>query len=455
MLLSHSILSAQTDDHGAGDQPQTNTSTFSRGQILENWGWVLAHQKKLDGVELSDAERKLFLDGFIAGVSNGPAPAELQKIYTEVEQLGRARREKRTQAITKRNEAAAAVYLERLKTNAALTELPGQVWCQILRRGAATVPKLGQTVNVHYTAHLMDGTEFNQMGPIDLVLVTNHSVCRGWVDALQQIGAGGALKLYVPPPLSEDEAESFGIEPGSLMIFDVELFGITNTLPEDLANATLPPAPAPVPLPSSGCPESQVIETWGWTIARESHAGQYGLSDAEITALARGLSAGIRQQPSPVEIRKIYPVVEQFVADQQARVRLQARQAREAEMEALFAELKRNTNVVELPDGLRYEVLKPGTGPFPRPDQTVTVRYTGHLINGHVFDRTDAGPLDIDLDKVIRGWSEGVEKINAGGKIRLYIPPALGYRDEATSGIPPHSVLIFEIELLAVKNREP
>ena len=85
----------------------------------------------------------------------------------------------------------------------------------------------------------------------------------------------------------------------------------------------------------------------------------------------------------------------------------------------------------------------------------MNVLYTGRLTNGRIFDSSQLGPLDIDLDKVIRGWSEGLEKINRGGKIKLYIPPALAYGSEATSGIPPNSILIFEVELLDIKDQPP
>ncbi len=59
------------------------------------------------------------------------------------------------------------------------------------------------------------------MGPLDLVLVTNREVCRGWTEALQRIGRGGALKLYIPPPPAEAEADHWGIPPGSAMIFEI------------------------------------------------------------------------------------------------------------------------------------------------------------------------------------------------------------------------------------------
>src|SRR5204862_3285980 len=115
-------------------------------------------------------------------------------------------------------------------------------------------------VAVHYAAHLIDGTEFSQMGPMDLVLVTNRSVCRGWIDSLQKIGPGGALRLYIPPPLSEAEASRWGIEPGSATIFDIELLNVKDTSAEDLENALLPPAPESEPPPPSGASDNAILE---------------------------------------------------------------------------------------------------------------------------------------------------------------------------------------------------
>ena len=80
------------------------------------------------------------------------------------------------------------------------------------------------------------------------------------------------------------------------------------------------------------------------------------------------------------------------------------------------------------------------------------VNYTGKLLNGTVFDSSveRKEPVDIELDKVIPGWTEGLQKINQGGKIRLYIPPDLAYGDNAQGSIPPGATLIFDVELLEV-----
>ena len=117
-----------------------------------------------------------------------------------------------------------------------------------------------------------------------------------------------------------------------------------------------------------------------------------------------------------------------------------------------FAKLKDNKNVVELPSGLRYEIVKPGDGAFPKPSDTVKVHYTGTLVDGTVFDsslqHTPPEPAEFPLDGVIPGWTEGIQKINKGGKIKLYVPAHLGYGDEGSGRIPPGATLIFDVELL-------
>lgn len=86
----------------------------------------------------------------------------------------------------------------------------------------------------------------------------------------------------------------------------------------------------------------------------------------------------------------------------------------------------------------------------------MVVDYSGRLINGSVFDQTYNEPLHIEVGSVIPGWNEGIQKINRGGKLKLYIPPDLGYGNEDHSGvvapIPANSTLIYEIELLDIQD---
>jgi FKBP-type peptidyl-prolyl cis-trans isomerase len=422
----------------AGDTnvvPPASLPAFTGPQIVEAWGWMIAQDKGVAGIEISPNELAIFLRGFAANLHHRPAPA------------------------IRKNEAEAKAFFIRLKQKTNVVELPNGLCYEILKPGAGSGPKPAQTVNVHYFGHLMDGTEFAEFGPLDMILVTNHTVCRGWVEALQKFNRGTRAKLYVPPPLSEREAEGLGIEPGSALVFDLEVFDIKDTPPADLANATLPPAPESEPPLAEGITDRQLVEAWGWSVAQQTRAAEFNLGDSEIAALVKGLKAGIQAQPAPGDLQKIYPAVDRFVTSGREKVRAAARQQRLAERSALFDELKKNPNVIALPSGLRYEVVKPGRGPCPKPGQMVVVNFTGRLVDGTVFDRTDNEPLHIEVGSVTRGFNEGIQKINRGGRIKLYLPPELGFGDVAASsgvaGIPAGSTLIYDIELLEIKESSP
>ena len=104
--------------------------------------------------------------------------------------------------------------------------------------------------------------------------------------------------------------------------------------------------------------------------------------------------------------------------------------------------------------GLKYRVLEPGDGDQPVATNTVVCHYKGWLDNGEVFDSSyDRGePATFPLNGVIKGWTEGLQLIKAGGKIELEIPSELGYGERGAGGvIPPNATLHFEVELLEVK----
>ena len=109
--------------------------------------------------------------------------------------------------------------------------------------------------------------------------------------------------------------------------------------------------------------------------------------------------------------------------------------------------------VTETETGLQYEVLAQGEGTEkPTATSQVTVHYHGTLINGSVFDSSvDRGePIAFGLNQVIPGWTEGVQLMSVGDKYRFYIPADLGYGNRRVGSIPGGSVLIFDVELLAI-----
>lgn len=102
---------------------------------------------------------------------------------------------------------------------------------------------------------------------------------------------------------------------------------------------------------------------------------------------------------------------------------------------------------------LQYEVIKQGNGKLAKSNDLVTVHYEGKLLDGTVFDSSykRGEPVEFPLDKVIKGWSEGVQLMKEGSKYRFYIPSKLAYGEAGNVGIDPNSLLIFDIELLKVK----
>lgn len=110
--------------------------------------------------------------------------------------------------------------------------------------------------------------------------------------------------------------------------------------------------------------------------------------------------------------------------------------------------------ITKTASGLQYEVLQEGTGPKPGPTSTVEVHYEGRLINGKVFDSSyqRKETISFPLNRVIAGWTEGLQLMTTGSKYRLYIPSELGYGTRgAGADIPPHSALIFDVELISIR----
>ena len=114
-----------------------------------------------------------------------------------------------------------------------------------------------------------------------------------------------------------------------------------------------------------------------------------------------------------------------------------------------LAENAKKPGVDTTASGLQYTIIAQGAEYKVRPQDTVVVNYKGQLLDGTVFDQNDG--IEFAANGVIAGWTEGLGLIGEGGKIKLYIPSKLGYGDRAISIIPPHSTLIFDVEIVEVK----
>ncbi len=120
---------------------------------------------------------------------------------------------------------------------------------------------------------------------------------------------------------------------------------------------------------------------------------------------------------------------------------------------AFLAENAKKEGVKTTASGLQYEVIKEGEGAKPKSTDEVRVHYHGTLIDGKVFDSSvERGePTEFPLNRVIPGWTEGVQLMSKGSKYRFFIPYDLAYGDRgAGADIKPYSALIFEVELLDI-----
>jgi FKBP-type peptidyl-prolyl cis-trans isomerase FklB len=118
-----------------------------------------------------------------------------------------------------------------------------------------------------------------------------------------------------------------------------------------------------------------------------------------------------------------------------------------------LAENGKKEGVVTLPSGLQYKILTAGTGVKPGPEDIVKVHYTGTTVNGTKFDSSfDRGePAQFRVSNVIRGWVEGLQLMQEGTKMMLYIPADLAYGERGAGNvIKPFETLIFEVELIEV-----
>jgi len=150
---------------------------------------------------------------------------------------------------------------------------------------------------------------------------------------------------------------------------------------------------------------------------------------------------------------KINPdLMNRLLSDYVAKIGVYEAEVTAKESSDFLAANKMKDGVVETESGLQYKIIEAGNDVKPGPKDTVYVQYKGTLINGEEFDASNpsADPIQLVLDRVIPGWTEGLQLIGEGGKMQLVIPSDLAYGPRATGSIPANSTLIFDLELVKV-----
>jgi FKBP-type peptidyl-prolyl cis-trans isomerase FklB len=134
-----------------------------------------------------------------------------------------------------------------------------------------------------------------------------------------------------------------------------------------------------------------------------------------------------------------------------------ASEANKKEGADFLAANRSKEGVVTLPSGLQYKILTEGTGPKPAATDTIVCNYQGTLINGTEFDSSykHGQPLSIQVNGVIKGWTEALQLMPVGSKWQLFVPSELGYGDRGSGpAIGPGATLIFEVELLSIQGKD-
>ena len=193
--------------------------------------------------------------------------------------------------------------------------------------------------------------------------------------------------------------------------------------------------------------EQKTFYAVGQVMARQ--LAVFALAPDELEQVKKGLDDGITGKTPQVSVEAYKDKIQQLALER-----------RNAQGEKLASQSKefldkaaKEKGAVKTPSGLVYKSLKEGSGASPAATDKVTVNYRGTLIDGKEFDSSYAAgkPAEFPLDQVIKCWTEGLQKMKAGGKAQLVCPPDIAYGEFGSGVIPGNATLVFEVELFEVK----
>jgi FKBP-type peptidyl-prolyl cis-trans isomerase FklB len=179
---------------------------------------------------------------------------------------------------------------------------------------------------------------------------------------------------------------------------------------------------------------------------RDAESGHLALPEREIQTALDKMQADVNQRQ------------QQRMKEIAARMK-ELGEKNKAEGPKFLEENKKKEGVVALPSGLEYKVLTEGEGKLPGPSDIVTVNYRGMFLDGVEFDSSarQGKPAEIALDgHFIPGMLEALKLMKVGSKWMIWVPPELAYKEAGMPPIiPPNAVLVFEVEVLGIKEKPP
>lgn len=348
----------------------------------------------------------------------------------------------------------------------------------VLKAGSgAEQPRFGDRVRVHYSGWTTDGTLFDSSvkrgEPSEFGL---GQVIEGWNEGLALMSPGARFKFTIPSDLAYgDEGHPPVIPPKATLVFEVELIAITARA---MAYVAWQEGDG-VETGESGLEFRYLVRGEGRAAAKADLVQlEYALYDPAHKPVLCSSMDGSALMGMPEQMPLPFMTEAMGFLREGDRVLLRVPPALgfsgrtppgiDAQSPTLWQlELKRamtfttpdfslpsEDELTRSPSGLGYRVLRPGGGPKPKSTSQVTVHYQGWLTDGTSFDGSyERGqPATFGLNRVIPGWTEGLQLVGEGGMIQLLIPPALGYGERGSPPvIPANATLLFTIEVIQVQ----
>ena len=189
--------------------------------------------------------------------------------------------------------------------------------------------------------------------------------------------------------------------------------------------------------------------SYAWGLAMGRQLQGMGMKELNVVDFKDGVRSVFDGSEPAIGVEEAQKLIQDYLNDLQAK----AEETAKAAGKKFLEENKKNADVKETASGLQYVVEKEGTGAQPTAEDEVTVHYTGRLLDGTVSDSSvnRGEPATFPLNRVIPGWTEGVQLMKEGAKYTFFIPSDLAYGPQGIPGaIPAHSTLIFDVELIKV-----
>lgn len=348
---------------------------------------------------------------------------------------------------------------------------------QDTEEGTGAEAVAGKTAVMHYTGYLYEPTSPDQRGakfdssldrnqPFPFVLGSGM-VIKGWDQGVPGMKVGGKRTLIIPPGMAYGERGAGGvIPPNATLVFDVELVSVVRMPKFEAPNAD---AQKLIEQGDAKGVKYEVLKVGTGEMCGDGDgvSVKYAIWKEDGTLLdctersGSNIAGAIGSLPAAflkplIEMCKVGEVLRAAVpmdlwnragADTVWRLELVSI-SKLPKFRALDKE-----KVVTTQSGLKYEVIESGDGVTPKATDKVVAHYTGWLTDGTVFDSSHARgePSEFPLNRVIKGWTEGLQLMKTGGSFLFEIPSELAYGSRNTGSIPPNSTLIFLVELVEVK----